>query len=96
VFSRVVWCCSVRLGKRFALKLVRPVGFCVVLSGGVRLQKCLQGRLDATAGGARLCRCAEADGLGVGAGRAAQRCLGQLGGAVIRVDGTAEACGGNG
>jgi hypothetical protein len=40
--------------------------------------------------GARLCRCAEADGLGVGAGRPPSAVLGEVWGAVVRVDGTAE------
>jgi hypothetical protein len=35
---RVAWWCSARLGGRFGRRLVRPVGFCVVLSGGVRFQ----------------------------------------------------------
>jgi hypothetical protein len=37
----------VRLGKRCALKLVRPVVFCVALSGSVRLQNVCKGRLTA-------------------------------------------------
>ena len=44
MLSRVAWCCSVRLVKRFALKLVRPVVFCVALSGSCRpFAECLQG-----------------------------------------------------
>src|SRR5205807_9186444 len=48
VLPCVVWCCSVRLLGGLALDLVRPVGLCVVLSGGVRLQNVCKAPLDLT------------------------------------------------
>jgi hypothetical protein len=90
VLSRVVWWCCVRVGKRFALKLVRPVGFCVVLSGSVRLQNVCKGRLVATSWVPDSAGAPRPMAWGSKRGEAPRALLGEVGGAVVRVDGTAD------
>ena len=89
MLSRVAWCWSVRLSKRFALNVVRPVRSCVVLSGGVRLQNVCKARLDATSWVPTLL-VLRGRWAGLEWGESPTAVLGQVGGAVVGVDGTAE------